>query len=79
MGTADDRAATSATGDPVADLILAGRAQDVAEAEDLYLDSHFGELMALVDSDLSDAEFRRHPLVALLLAHGSRSFEDSLR
>ena len=26
----------------------------------------------------SDAEFRRHPLIALLLACGSRGWEDSL-
>jgi hypothetical protein len=69
----------SRTGDPVADLIVSGRASTVAEAENLYLDEHLADLIALVESDLTDAAFRRHPLVALLLARGSRSPEDSLR
>ena len=64
--------------DPVAELILAGRAATVDEAEELYLDEHLGEVAGLVASDLSDEEFRRHPLIALLLARGSRPFEDSL-
>jgi hypothetical protein len=70
--------ATSGTGDPVADLIVEGRASTVAEAEELYLDEHLADLVALVESDLSDHEFRRHPLVALLLARGSRRWEDAL-
>lgn len=65
-------------GDPVADLLLAGEAATVDEAEELYLDRHLDEVIALVRSDLSDAEFRRHPLIMLLLARGSRGFEDSL-
>ena len=70
--------ATLQTGDPVADLILAAAAATVDEAEELYLDTHLHELPALVASDLGDAAFRRHPLVALLLARGSRGWEDSL-
>jgi hypothetical protein len=66
------------TGDPVADLIVSGRACTVEQAEALYIDEHLHELLPLVASDLSDAEFRRHPLVALLLARGSRGWEDSL-
>jgi len=65
-------------GDPVADLLLAGEAATVDGAEELYLDRHLDEVIALVRSDLSDAEFRRHPLIVLLLARGSRGFEDSL-
>jgi hypothetical protein len=64
--------------DPVAELILAGRASTVSEAEELYLDEHLDEVVKLVESDISDAEFRRHPLIALLLARGSRPLEDSL-
>lgn len=67
----------ASTGDPVADLIVAGRAATVAEAEELYLDEHLDDVVRLVESDLSDAEFRRHPLIALLLARGSRTWEDS--
>jgi hypothetical protein len=67
------------TGDAVADLILQGRAATVEEAEELYLDEHLHEVITLVDSDMTDADFRRHPLIALLLSLGSRGWEDSLR
>jgi len=66
------------TGDPVADLILAGRADTVDEAEELYLDEHLGEVVSLAESELSEKAFRSHPLIALLLARGSRPWEDSL-
>lgn len=65
--------------DPIVELLLCGRAATVEEAEELYLDEHVMDVIALVESPLSDAEFRRHPLVALLLARGSRGWEDSLR
>lgn len=77
-GTLSPVSTPSATGDPVADLILEGRAHTVDEAEELYLDEHLNELVALVKSDLSDADFRRQPLVTLLLARGSRRWEDSI-
>jgi hypothetical protein len=64
--------------DPVAELLRAGEASTVDEAEKLYLDRHLDEVVALVKSSLSEAEFRRHPLISLLLARGSRGFEDSL-
>jgi hypothetical protein len=67
------------TGDPVADLLVEGRASTVEQAQALYLDEHLDEVVALVESDLPEAEFRRHPLIALLLANGSRSWEDSLQ
>lgn len=66
------------TGDPVADLILRGEAKTVDEAEELWLDRNLGEVVRLVESDLSDEEFRRHPLISLLLSRGSRAWEDSL-
>ena len=53
------------TGDPVADLILEGRAATVDEAEELYLDEHLHEVIELVESDLPDADCRRHPFIAL--------------
>jgi hypothetical protein len=67
------------TEDPVANLILEGKAATVEEAEELYLDQHLDDVIALVRSDLSDDEFRRHPLISLLLSRGSRAWEDSLR
>jgi hypothetical protein len=66
------------TGDPVADLILRGEAATVSEAEERYLDSHIEDVLRLAGSSLSDEEFRRHPLIALLLARGSRPWEDSI-
>jgi hypothetical protein len=48
------------------------------EAEELYLDRNLGEILRLFESPLSDAEFRAHPLIQLLMARGSRGFEDSL-
>jgi hypothetical protein len=36
-------------------------------------------VLQLVASPLSDGEFRDHPLIRLLLSHGSRPSEDSLR
>jgi hypothetical protein len=67
------------TGDPVADLILTGRASTVEEAEELYLDSNIDEVIRLVNGPMSDEELRRHPLIHLLLSKGSRPWEDSLR
>ena len=66
------------TGDPVADLILGGEAAELDEAEEMYLDRSLNEIVRLVEGPLSDQEFRRHPLIMLLLARGSRAFEDSL-
>ena len=59
-------------------LLVSGQAASCAEAERQYLEEHVGEIVQLVQSPLSDAEFRRHPLIVLLLARGSRGFEDSL-
>jgi hypothetical protein len=66
------------THDPVADLILRGEATTVDEAEEIYLDRHLAEVVRFVESTLSDDDFGRHPLIALLLSRGSRGFEDSL-
>lgn len=69
----------ASTGDPVADLLVRGVAGTVGEAEEMYLDAHLHEIALLAASDLTDGEFRAHPLVALLLARGSRPWEDSTR
>lgn len=69
----------SILGDPVAQLLLSGKAATPSEAERQYLEDHLDEVFALVDSPLSDDEFRSHPLIALLFSHGSRGWEDSLR
>ena len=65
--------------DPVAQILLSGQAATPSEAERQYLESQLEEVLRLVQSPLSDAEFRRHPLIAMLFSHGSRGWEDSLR
>ena len=70
---------TSILDDPVAQLLLNGKASTPSEAEHQYLESHLDEVLRLVQSPLSEEEFRRHPLIALLFSHGSRGWEDSLR
>jgi hypothetical protein len=63
--------------DPVVKLLREGRASSAPEAERLYLEEHLSEVVCLVKSDLSDEDFRRHPLIAALLSHGSRGWDDS--
>lgn len=65
--------------DPVTALLLRGEAGTVVEAENRFLDTSLPAVAELVNSPLSDAEFRRHPLIVMLLSHGSRPWEDSLR
>jgi hypothetical protein len=64
--------------DPVERLLLTGRAKTVREAEEMYLDSAYVEVLALLASPLSDEELGRHPLLVLYRSHGSRPREDSL-
>jgi hypothetical protein len=65
--------------DPVAQLLLSGQASTPSEAERQYLENHLDEVLRLVQGPLSEDEFRRHPLIALLFSHGSRGWEDSMR
>jgi hypothetical protein len=71
--------AKSILDDPVAQLLLNGQASTPSEAERQYVETHLDEVLRLVQSPLSDEEFRRHPLIAMLFSHGSRGWEDSLR
>jgi hypothetical protein len=64
--------------DPVARMLISGEAGTMDQAEELYLDRSISEVLSLVESDLSDAEFRAHPLIQMLFARGSRAWEDSL-
>lgn len=64
--------------DPVVEMLLTGQACTLEEAEERYLNEHLEEVIALVRGSLTEAEFRRHPLIRLLLARGSRGWEDSL-
>jgi hypothetical protein len=64
--------------DPVERLLLTGQARTVHEAEEMYLDSAYPQVLALLSSRLSDEELGRHPLLVLYRSHGSRPREDSL-
>jgi hypothetical protein len=64
--------------DPVLRLLLTGAARTLDEAEQMYLDASMPDILRLLESDLSDAELCRHPLMELLRAHGSRGWEDSV-
>lgn len=68
--------------DPVMALLLSGEASTVHEAEIKFLNENVeavsAKVLELVESNLSDEEFGRHPLILLLRGHGSRRWEDSL-
>ena len=67
-----------ASRDPVAQLLLRGRAETLREAEELYLDSCLPEVVRLLQSGLPDEELGRHPLMQMLRSHGSRGWEEAL-
>jgi hypothetical protein len=66
------------TNDPVLSLILCGKARDLDEAEEMYLDESIPQVLELLRSPLCNDELARHPLLALLRIRGSRGREDSL-
>ncbi len=69
---------TNLSSDPVARLLLCGRAETLREAEELYLDSCLPEVVRLLQSQLSDEELGRHPLMQMLRSHGSRGWEEAI-
>jgi hypothetical protein len=69
---------THLSNDPVAQLLLSGKAQTLREAEELYLDTCLPEVVRLLQSGLSDEELGRHPHMRMLLAHGSRGWEEAV-
>jgi hypothetical protein len=66
------------TDDPVIQLLLRGEAQTLHEAEERYLDAAMPEILELIASPLDNAALSRHPLIQLVLTHGSRGWEDSI-
>jgi hypothetical protein len=66
------------TDDPVIRLIFTGRAKNLDEAEEIYLDESLPEILELLARPIPDEELERHPLIALLRVRGSRGWEDSL-
>lgn len=66
------------TDDPVIRLILTGRAKDLDEAEEIYLDESMPEILELLRQPIPDDELAQHPLMRLLRVRGSRGWEESL-
>ena len=77
MPTADDHV-PGVTDDPVIQYILRGEARTLHEAEEMYLNAAMPEILALLTGPLTGEELDDHPLLNLLLAHGSRGWEDSI-
>jgi hypothetical protein len=73
-----DDAFPGVTDDPVIQLLLSGEAETLHEAEEKYLDSAMPEILELLRSPLSNEELSSHPLMKLVLAYGSRGWEDSI-
>lgn len=71
-----------AESDPVTALLLSGEASTVREAETKFLNENVEtvcrKVLELVESNLSNEDFGRQPLILLLRGHGSRRWEDSL-
>lgn len=76
--TANTASLTELEKDPIHYLLLTGKAQTAAEAEEMYLNASLPEVLRLLQSPLSDEELGRHPLLVLFRRHGSRGWEDSL-
>jgi hypothetical protein len=66
------------TDDPVLRLILSGRAKNLDEAEELFLDESLPEILQLIGSPLTNDELERHPLMQLLRSRGMPGREDSV-
>lgn len=59
------------------ELLLSGQALTASQAEEMFLDAHLPDLARLV-IELDDLTFVRHEAIKLLMAHGSRRWEDAL-
>ncbi|MEX0613243.1 MAG: hypothetical protein WD229_14075 [Pirellulales bacterium] len=66
------------TDDPVIQLLLRGEAQTLHDAEEMYLNAAIPEILELLAGPLTTDELARHPLIDLLVSHGSRGWEDSI-
>jgi hypothetical protein len=63
------------TDDPIGQLLVRGEANTLREAEEKYLDSALPQILDLLRGPLSNEELSTHPLLQLVLAHGSRGCE----
>jgi hypothetical protein len=64
--------------DPVAQLLLSGRAETFEAAEDQYLDENLPLIYNLLAGPMSNEELLQHPIFQMLYFRSSRGWEDSL-
>ena len=64
--------------DPVIALLLSGESMTLHEAEERYLDQSIPLVLELLRGPMGDEELGQHPLMRMLVAHGSRGREDTL-
>jgi hypothetical protein len=77
MGASHDHI-PGVTDDPVIQLLLRGEARTLYEAEEKYLDAAIPQILELLGGPLDNEALSKHPLMQLILAHGSRGWEDSI-
>jgi hypothetical protein len=61
----------------ILELLLRGEAATLHDAEEMYLNAAIPEILDLLASSLSNEELSEEPILALILSHGSRGWEDS--
>jgi hypothetical protein len=66
------------TDDPIFQLLISGRAKDLDEAEEIYLDESIPEVLELLEQPIPDDVLAEHPLMRLMRVRGSRGREDSI-
>ena len=64
--------------DPVIALLLSGESMTLHEAEEMYLDRSLPLVLELLRGPMGDEELGQHPLMKMLVTHGSRGREDTL-
>lgn len=74
----NDEEIPGVTDDPVFRLLLSGRARDLDEAEEIYLDESIPEALELLKQPIPDDVLAEHPLLRLMRIRGSRGREDSI-
>ena len=73
-----DKAGWVPEDDPVIALLLSGESLTLHEAEEMYLDRSLPQVLELLRGPMSDEELGQHPLMRMLVTHGSRGREDTL-
>jgi hypothetical protein len=66
------------TDDPIFQLLISGRARNLDEAEEIYLDESIPEALELLRQPIPDDVLAEHPLLRLFRIRGSRGREDSI-